>query len=399
MVILLAGGFSADLRAQATDMVRLLLPSVLFMGLSGMITALLYARQKFLLPAFTTSAFNLGIILGALLLTPWLGPLSLVAGALLGAALQVLLQLPGLRGMAYRPVIDLRHPGVRRILLLYAPVALGIGFSIIGIVLDRNLASRLDASAIPTMRYATTLIQFPLGLVAAAVSFAVLPTLSRQASAGEEQAFRTTLAMGIKVVLLLILPAVAGLAALARPVIELVLQRGQFQAGDSIATASALLLYLPGLPAAAIDQMLLFAFYARNRTLAPNLVQGAAIGLYAATALGLLHLTDLRVEALILGNSVQWVGHLLILLLLARGLVDLSGLRLGEAVLKCGIASLALGGLAWVVANTLLNSAGALLQLLVAGSISTIAYFGLCLLLRVEALDFFVHALRRRAKL
>jgi len=113
-------------------MVRLLLPAVIFMALSGLITALLYARQRFLLPAFTTSAFNGGIILGALLLTPVLGPFSLVAGVLIGSVLQVLLQLPGLRGMTYQPVLDLRHPGVRRILQLYAPVALGIGFSIIG---------------------------------------------------------------------------------------------------------------------------------------------------------------------------------------------------------------------------------------------------------------------------
>jgi putative peptidoglycan lipid II flippase len=185
VVTLLAGGFEPDLRDQTIVMTRLLLPAVFFMGLSGLITALLYARQRFLLPAFTTSAFNLGIILGALLLQPWLGSLSLVAGVLIGALLQVVLQLPGLRDATHIPFLtfDLTHPGVRRILALYAPVALGIGFSVVGIVIDRHLASRLTPDAIPTMRYATALIQFPLGLVAAAVSFAVLPTLSRQASA------------------------------------------------------------------------------------------------------------------------------------------------------------------------------------------------------------------------
>ncbi|HEX5690040.1 MAG TPA: lipid II flippase MurJ, partial [Roseiflexaceae bacterium] len=128
----LAGGFRADIRSQATEMVQLLLPAAIFMGLSGLITALLYARQRFLLPAFTASAYNLGIILGAVLLAPLLGPLSLVVGVLAGALLQVFLQLPGLHDMSYRPVLDLRHPGVRRILILYAPVAIGIGFSIAG---------------------------------------------------------------------------------------------------------------------------------------------------------------------------------------------------------------------------------------------------------------------------
>src|SRR3954453_18857397 len=123
VISVVAGGFRADVRYQATQMVRLLLPAAIFMGLSGLITALLFARQRFLLPAFTASAYNFGIILGAALLTPLFGPLSLVIGVLAGALLQVLLQLPGLRGMAYRPVLNLRHPGVRRILRLYAPVS------------------------------------------------------------------------------------------------------------------------------------------------------------------------------------------------------------------------------------------------------------------------------------
>lgn len=396
VVALLAGGFPAPIREQATQMVRLMLPAVLLMGASGLITALLYARDRFLLPAFTTSVYNLGIIAGALLLTPLVGQLSLVAGVLLGALLQVLLQLPGLRNMAYRPVLDLAHPGVKRILRLYAPVAIGIGFSVVGIVLDRNLASQVGISALSTMRYATTLIQLPLGLVAAAISFAVLPTLSRQADAQDEQAFRTTLAMGLKVVLLLILPATAGLVALREPIVQLLFERGQFSAADTQATAAALLLYLPGLPAAAIDQVLLFAFYARKRTLAPNLVQGAAIGLYIITALGLLQLTSLGVGALILGNSVQWIGHALILALLARQMVNLRGLRLGEALLKCGAASVILGFAAWGVAALFQGWSGPLVQIIVAGLVAGILYGGLCLVLRVEAFGFFSDALRRK---
>lgn len=394
-VTVLAGGFKDEIRAQATQMVRLLLPAVVFMALSGLVTAILYARQRFLLPAFTTSAYNAGIIAGALLLTPVFGPFSLVAGVLIGAVLQVALQLPGLRGMEYRPVIDLRHPGVRRILRLYAPVAMGIGFSILGIVLDRNLASRLPSSALSTMRYATTLIQFPLGLVAAAVSFAVLPTLSRQASAGDESAFQRTLAMGIKVVLLLIVPATAGLAALAQPVVAVLFQHGSFAAQDTLAVARALLLYLPGLPAAAIDQMLLFAFYAHKRTLAPNLVQGAAVGIYAITALSLLAL-NLGVSALVLGNSAQWVGHMLVLLVLSRGIVSLRGARVGEALLKSLLASAAMVGVILLLLRVL--PGGALVQLVLAGGAGAAMYFGASALLRVESLDFFIGALTRRLR-
>lgn len=396
VVGVLAGGFEPAIRDQATMMVRLLLPSVLFLALSGLITALLQARQRFLLPAFTTSAYNLGIILGVLLLTHTLGPLSMVVGVVAGALLQVILQIPGLRGATYRPILDLRHPGVRRILRLYAPVAAGIGFSVIGIVLDRNLASQVGQNALSTMRYATTLIQLPLGLVSAAVSFAILPTLSRQ-SGNDEQGFRTTLAMGLKVVILLILPATAGLAALAEPVVRLLLERNAFTAADTVTTAGVLRLYLPGLPAAALDQLLLFAFYARRKTLAPNLVQGAAIGFYILTALGLLALTSLRVEALVIGNSVQWIAHLLIMALLARKLIDFGGLRLGEAMIKCVLAGLGMAAAVWA---TILAVAqfGTFVQVIAALVVGGAVYLGLCLLLRVEALGFFINAVMRRSR-
>jgi putative peptidoglycan lipid II flippase len=129
----------------------------------------------------------------------------------------------------------------------------------------------------------------------------------------------------------------------------------------------------------------------------PNLVQGAAVGIYALTALTLLG-AGLGLSALILGNSAQWIGHALILLVLSRGLVNLRGLRLGEAFWKSALASLAMGGVAWGLAQWLatLGVGGVLVQLLVAGGASALLYFGLCALLHVEALDFFIAMVRRR---
>lgn len=389
----LVGGFAPDTFEHAVAMTRILLPATVFMALAGLITALLQARQRFLLPAFTTSAYNAGIIAGALAFAPHLGATSLALGVLIGAVAQVALQLPGLRGARFGwPEWD--HPGVRRVLRLYAPVALGITCSVIGIVLDRNLASRLSAEVIPTMRYATTLIQLPLGLVAAAVSFAVLPTLSRLAASNDDEAFRQTLALGINVVIVLITPATVGLALLAEPLVALLYQRGAFGADDTVATARALWFYLPGLPAAAIDQMLLFAFYARQRTLLPNLVQGAAVGLYALTALVLFATTPWRIEALILGNTVQWIGHMALLALLVRPLVRLRGLQIGSTALRCAAASIPLAITAWWLQAPLLAWGGPLAALLGAGGAAALAYLGAGVALRIGALTFVVDAIR-----
>lgn len=398
VINLLVQQSQVELREETIALTRLMLPAVPLMGLSGLITALLYARQRFLFPAFVTAVFNLGIIMGAMLFHQRFDVRSLAIGVLIGALAQVMLQLPGLRGMRYHFSLGLKHPGTRRVLTLYAPVALGMGFSVVGIVIDRWLASGFE-SALSTMRYATTLIQFPLGLVATAVSTAVLPTLSRQETAADEEGFRRTLGMGIKVVLLLIIPACVGLMMLAQPIVALLFERGQFSAQDSAATALALLCYLPGLPAAAIDQMLLFAFYARKNTLVPNLVQGAAILIYLLTVLPLIYLSDLGYLSLVLGNSAQWIGHMLLLLFLARRFVTFGGLRIGEALLKTLAASALMAAAIWGLLALTSGSAWLglpLVQIVLAGSLGAALYFACCLLLKVESLSFFVNALMRR---
>ncbi|MFV9504765.1 MAG: murein biosynthesis integral membrane protein MurJ [Oscillochloridaceae bacterium umkhey_bin13] len=394
LVTALAGPNQPELHALATPLVRLLMPAVLLMGLSGLATAVLHAQRRFLLPAFTMVAFNLGMVLTIVLLHERLGVTSLAAGAVIGAVAQVALQLPGLRGAKLRPSLNLSHPAVGRIMRLYGPVALGIAFSIIGTLIDRRLAAGFDA-ALSTMRYATTLIQLPLGLVASAVALAVLPTLSRQSAANDEDSFRTTLAMGLKVVLLLILPATAGLAALANPITALVFERNAFTAADTAATAMALLLYLPGLPAAALDQVLIFAFYARKNTLTPNLIQGAAIGAYLLVALPLLWFSNLGFLALVIGNSAQWIGHALLTYLLLIRAVPLHGLRLGEAAAKGLLASIMMA--AAVISLTQLGPGlPPLILVALAGSAGAIIYLALASLLRIEALGFFVGALRAR---
>ncbi len=396
VVGLLVQSSHPELREQTTHLVRLLMPAVLLMGVSGLTTAILHAQQRFLLPAFVGATFNAGMIVGIMLLHQRYGVNSLAGGAVIGALGQAMIQLPGLRGARLRPRFSLNHPAVRRILRLYAPVALGIGFSIIGTLIDRWLASGLP-TAPTTMRYATTLIQFPLGLVASAVSLAVLPTLSRQSATGNEEAFRSTLAMGLKVVLLLILPATAGLWALAGPITSLLFERGAFGSSDSVATAAALIYYLPGLPAAAIDQVLIFAFYSRKNTLTPNLIQGAAIGFYLLIALPLLAYSQLGFLALVLGNSAQWIGHALLAAWLLQRVVPMGGQRLGEAAMKGLLASLVM---ALVVAGVaaLLHTQAPLLQVLIAGGLGAAVYLAASASLKIEALGFFVGAVQARLR-
>jgi len=268
----------------------------------------------------------------------------LALGLLLGALLQVVLQLPGLRDARLRLAVDWHHPGLRRIAKLYLPVILGLVVSNIAIMLDRRFASLTGEQSIAWMQYATTIIQFPLGLVAAAISLAILPTLS---SASDE--FMRTLTTGLRLVLILIIPATVALFVLAEPVISLIFEHGDFTTGDTQQTVLALQLYLIGLTFAAIDQPLIFAFYARQNTLTPALVGILAIGFYLAAAFTPSLFRSLQMADLVLANSIQWMGHALVMLWLINRIKSLRGYGIGPAAFKALFATLIMGAVLWGV--------------------------------------------------
>ncbi|HJW83427.1 MAG TPA: murein biosynthesis integral membrane protein MurJ, partial [Anaerolineae bacterium] len=357
---LIGGGLDARLLDQTASLLRVTVIATLFISLSGIIVGLLQALKRFTRPAFSAAIFNAAIVVCALLLGSRYGIASMAIGLFVGAMLQVLLQLPGLRDARLRPAWDLRHPGLRQIGRLYLPVILGLAINQLAIVLSFNLASHANEQGISWMRYATTLIQFPLGLVATAVSIAILPTLSQQS--GDNASFRATLARGLKLVLVLIVPATIGLLALARPIVALLFEHGQFTPSDTDSVTRVLLFYLPGLAFAAVDLPLVFAFYARKDTLTPaivGLISNVAIYLVAALAPSALLKRPLEVADLAFANSVQWISHALIMLwLMKRRVGGLRGLGLRALTLKALAGSAAMGLGTWIVVGALENALG-----------------------------------------
>jgi putative peptidoglycan lipid II flippase len=345
LIAILGPGYDPALQATAVQMIRVVLPALFFLGIAGILTGVLYSLKQFTYPAFTNAAYNVGIILVALLLTPRFHIFSLVVGILVGTASQVLLQLPGLRGARLHLSFDWRHPVLRQIVKLYLPVVGGYAVSLVGVAIDRNLASRTGDNSLAWMQQATTLREFPLGLAATAIALAILPTLSRAVSGIE---FRATLALGLKLVLLLILPATVGLYLLARPIVALLFEHGAFTPEDTLRTAQALQFYVLGLPFAAIDQPLVFAFYARKNTLTPNLVALIGVAIYIAVAFVLIQ--PLGYLGLVLANSAQLTGHALVMLYLTKTrLGGIGGEGIGATVLKIAALVLLMGAVVMLV--------------------------------------------------
>lgn len=394
---ILGGGYDESLRAAGVQMIRMILPAVFFLGVAGVLSGILLSLKRFTLPSFTTAAFNLGIIVCAMLLSPIIGITSVVIGVVIGAMSQVVLQLLGLWRSPLRMSLDFKHPALKQILWLYLPVLGGLTVMLIGVAFDRNLASHTGAQSLAWMQAATYLVQLPLGLVATAISFAILPSLARMAAPDE---FRRMLAFGLKLVLMLILPCVVAMFVLAAPVVQLLYEHGAFTANDTTATARAVQLYLLGTVFAAIDQPLVFAFYARKNTLLPNLVAVVGLAVYLVVALAFIE--TLGYLALVLANSAQLAAHALVMLILTQ--TRLGGIG-GEAV---GITTVKLVGAAAVMGAvmsflpTLDLGTGFwsnALYVLVPALVGGVVYILLLKLLRVRELEQLWGVLRRRGKI
>ncbi len=386
-----AMGYTEETKQLSISLVRLILPCLFFLGISGVSTALLYAQKRFFLPALAAAIYNVGMLAAALLLHEVMDVASLVAGVLFGTFLQMAVQSPGLIQLAKNLRFNLFYPGVRDVLVLYLPVAVGLLVSAISIAIDTNLASRTGEGNLAAMRFATTIVQLPLGLVATAISFAVLPTLSSQApipiddqeaarslpSVGQEQIFnpsdivpaspvggcrehmeefRNTLLFGLKLVLLLIVPATVGLVILRYPLIRLLFERGAFDEFATERTAIAFLAYSPGLPAAALDQVLVYAFYAMKKTITPVVVGVIGVAVYLTVGLSLLE--PVGMPGLALANSAQWVVHALIMVVLITREVALVASGLFPTLLRACSASTVMGLLLMTLSQLLLPMVG-----------------------------------------
>jgi putative peptidoglycan lipid II flippase len=400
---LLGGGFDPELQAALARMLRIITPAVLLFGLSGVVTALLYTLHRFSYTAFAAAVFNLGIIIAAPILAGRLDAYSLAVGVLLGSMLQLLIQIPGLRDGRFRFRLDLSDPALRRILVLYLPIALGLIVSNIQVGIDQRLASSTGESSIAWMDRATTLIQLPHGMVAVAISLAVLPTLSRFSAAGDQEGFRRTLGLGLRLVLVLIVPATLGLLVLAEPITSLLFQHGRFTARDTFWTAWALRYYLAGLIFAAIDWPLNYAFYARQDTLTPALVGVLSVGVYLVVALALLK--PMGMLGLVLADSAKHFSHATTMLILTwRRIGNMSDQRLGQTALKALLAS---GAMALLIALTLGATTrfagldglpGQLLDVALPAGIGILAYLALASLLRMEEISRLRLMVRQRLR-
>ncbi len=279
LVYVMASGFdnAPEKFALTTQLLRVTFPYIFFISLVALAAGILNSFSAFKTPAFTPVLLNLSVIAAALFLAPYVNPpiAALAWGTLLGGGVQLAFQIPALRKINMLPRFSWaawrhRHdPGIVRILKLMAPAILGVSVAQISLVLNTQIASYMPTGSVAWLTAADRLMEFPSAMLGVAVGTIMLPSLVKHHADENALAYSRLLDWGLRLTLLLTIPAAVGLAMLATPLIATIFHHGEFRAQDVLMTRAALVAYALGLSGIVLVKILAPGYYARQNVKTP----------------------------------------------------------------------------------------------------------------------------------
>jgi putative peptidoglycan lipid II flippase len=329
---------------------RIMLPFLTTVAIAVAMMGMLNSLHRFFIPALSPAMFNVATIGCALALAPvmprfGLDPIvSIAVGTLLGGVGQVLLQWPVLRrqGYHYQPLVDVKDPALREVMRLMIPGTVGLAAVQVNVLVNAYLAARLETGAVSWLNYAFRLMYLPIGLFGVSIATAALPEIARHAAVNDTPAIRRTVSSGLRLMLMLNVPATVGLMVLSQPIISLLLERYRFTAQDTAATAAALMFYAPGLLGYSAVKLASPTFYSLGDSRTPVIVSITSMVANLALNIALARLMGFR--GLALGTAIAAMLNAIVLLLLLRRRVGgIEGRRVAVALLKISIAAGVMG--------------------------------------------------------
>lgn len=350
----LNGGINAAKFEQASLLLKITFPYLWFITFVALSGAILNTLGKFGVMSFSPVLLNIAMIAAAIFLAPHTSSpdLALAIGIFCGGLLQFLFQIPFLvkAGLLVKPKWAWHDEGVKKVRTLMIPALFGVSVSQINLLLDTFIASFLMTGSISWLYYSDRLLEFPLGLFGIAISTVILPALAshhvnRNDNSASMQHFRQTMDWGVRMILLLGVPAMLGIAVLAQPMLLVLFMRGSFSLADVQATSFSLWAFNSGLLSFMLIKIFANGYYARQDTKTP-----VKIGIIA------------MVSNMIFNLLAIWFGYVGLALasalsatlnafLLYRGLhkADIYRFSTQSAVFfaKVFIAALVMGGLVW----------------------------------------------------
>lgn len=336
------------------DLSVILMPYLVFVCLAAALGATLNVFNRFLEPALSPIWLNLAMIVslggaGMHFASTPLGEIHwLCAGVLFGGFLQMAVPAGALmRIEGWRPRFDLGlSPRVREIAWLMVPGLWGTAIYQINTYVSSLLAYSINDSAGTLMFYANRLMELPIGVFAIAVSTVIYPLLAKHAIERNFPALGEDFRRGVRLILVINIPAAAGLALLATPIVRFLFQRHNFTAADTEAMAPLVAFYAVGLPFFSVVSLTVRAFYSVKNTKAP--VRVATIDFVVNLVLSLVLMRWFGAAGLVIASTCAiitqtWLLHRE----LRRVIPDASLALLGPSLAKIALATIAMGGVVW----------------------------------------------------
>ncbi len=427
----------------AVRMTQLMLATTVIFSVSGLMMGILNTYQNFMLPALALSMNNVGLIIGALVIAPLLptttgyfaypqpSPLALASllpdgaaaviaaaphtinvyglafGALLGAVLHLAIQIPGLRKLDGRPrfLPNPRLEGVTSVMRLMMPRMLGLAVTQINFLVNTTFATAMIAGSLVALNNAWFLMFFALGIIAQSVGTAVFPSLSALASANDMDGYKERLVGAMRSILFLAVPATAVLILLGQPIVEVLYQRGAFDAEAVAGTAWALAFFSLGVVGHAMLEVLSRAFYALSDTRTPVLIGiGAMLANITLNVILIQFIGDPATLSrgafggLALANSLTTLVEAAVLWwLLTRRLqwAEVSELRI--SVSRMTLATLAMS-VVLIAVLALTGTSSSIVQLMIAGIAGAAVYFGVATAFGLEEARLIPQMVLRRVR-
>jgi putative peptidoglycan lipid II flippase len=278
----LAPDYSPEQQVLTAHLLRILLITSTIFGVSGLLSGILNAHQRFWLPSLASAIYWVGIIIGLIFFVPSMGIYGLAWGVVLGSCLHLCIQLPDLFRLSerhYGMTLGRGNPSVREVILLMGPRLISVATLQVNAVVTGIIASGLPTGSFSAIKYAFPIMTMPLVIIGSGIGIATLPTFSAQYARGEMTELRGSLTAALRGVVFLALPATLGLILLRHPLIGFLFQRGDFTQLSTEMTAWALLWYTVGLVFHCVLEILVRAFFSLHDTKTPALVSAGAMGL------------------------------------------------------------------------------------------------------------------------
>ena len=401
LVSLISPGFSPEAQKTTADLTRIMFLSPLFLGISGIIGGVLQSFKNFLIYSIAPIMYNVGIIIGALWLSPFMGISGLAWGVVLGAFLHMTIQIPVVYnlGWRYHFLIDWRNKNLIKIARMMVPRTLSLAISQINLVVITIIASELASGSLSVFNFANNLQSFPVGIFGISFAVAAFPALSVAVHDNKKMVEHFSLAT--RQTLFFIIPATILLITLRAQVIRVILGTGSFDWEDTILTMDTLGFFALSLFAQAIIPLQTRVFYARQDSRTPFFIGLSVVivniflSIWLAGRMGVAGLALAFSISTILNFILLWVWLCYKIGNMDQAKILISTLKFSVAGIGAGFVVQLMKNIVWAYIN--MNTfSGVLIQGAAAGTGGLIAYLVVCALLRSEEFYDFLNLIKRK---